>query len=69
MLEHRRDALRLVSKIALGAAACVLGADALRTPSLDGIRAFIRDGTVSGDSPPAGRSLREKSSPPSPTIT
>ena len=53
MLEHRRDALRLVSKIALGAAACVLGAGALRTPSLDGIRAFIRDGAVSGDSPPA----------------
>ena len=53
MLEHRRDALRLVSTVALGAAVCVLGADAVRTPSLDGIRAFIRDGTISGESPPA----------------
>jgi len=60
MLEHRRDALRLVSKIALGAAACVLGADALRTPSLDGIRAFIRDGAISGESPLARQILPGK---------
>jgi len=52
-LEHRSDTLRLVSKVALGAAACILGPDALRTPSLDGIRAFIRDGAIPGDSPPA----------------
>jgi len=52
-LEHRSETLRLVSKVALGAAACILGPDALRTPSLDGIRAFIRDGAISGDSPPA----------------
>ena len=49
----QRDPLRLVSKVAVGAAACILGADALRTPFLDAVRAFIRDGTISGESPPA----------------
>ena len=59
LVTRPEDELRIVSKIALGAATCLVGGNALRGSEFDRIRAFVAD-AAGGQSSPARRVLPGK---------